>query len=101
MHDNDVIKRERVRGGSKRFNTCMSDGLTPDCVFAVPFRPFYSSREKVKIFLYAVIGYFSLQQNKKEKHRKKRTFGIRTFIFPRAPADDNHLTSNELWFRSG
>jgi hypothetical protein len=42
---------ESVRGGSKRFNTCMSDGLTPDCLCGVclPFRPFYFMKRYISM----------------------------------------------------
>lgn len=77
---------ERVRGGSKRFNTCMSDGLTPElCTLCLPFRPSFSLFHE-KVNFYAVIGYVSLvvddaSQTKKEAP-KKENFQIPDFYLP-------------------
>lgn len=65
----------KVRGGSKRFNTCMSVSLTPECVLSVlAFSSIFLFSFVKKVNFYAVIGYVSLSvdaSQTKKKHRKK------------------------------
>lgn len=76
----------RVRGGSKRFNTCKSDGLTPDCVCAeLCLFVHFILRAKVKslwILLCCNRIRYSLVFDKQKKEAPKDR--NRTFIYPRA-----------------